>query len=364
MAPQVASSPVPGRDGAVLHVPVAHHQHVGGLFQLGLPDLLADLLVAVVYLHPEAVLGELGGHLVSVLRCPVGDGKDLHLDRGQPHREGPGKVLGDDADEPLDGAQQGPVDHHGAVLLPVLSHILQVEALGHLEVQLDGAALPGPAQGVGQVEVQLGAVEGAVAGVEDEVLAHLLDGGLEGLLRKVPDLLIAHVVLGHGGQLDLVGQAEGGVDLIEDLHHALDLVLHLVGGHEDVGIVLGEAPHPEQAVEGAGHLVPVDQAQLCHAQGEVPVGVGFVFIHQHAAGAVHGLDGIVLAVDDGGVHVVLVVVPVAGAVPQVLVEDDGGGDLHIAVPLVARSPVLQQGVLQHHALGQEEGETGDLPRPS
>ncbi len=74
-----------------------------GLFQLGLPDLLADLLVAVVYLHPEAVLGELGGHLVSVLRCPVGDGENLHLDRRQPHREGPGKVLGDDADEPLDG---------------------------------------------------------------------------------------------------------------------------------------------------------------------------------------------------------------------------------------------------------------------
>ena len=117
---------------------------------------------------------QLGGHLVSVLRCPVGDGKDLHLDRGQPGGEGPGKVLGDDADEPLDGAQQRPVDHDGAVLLAVLADILQVEALGHLEVQLDGAALPGPAQGVGQVEVQLGAVEGAVARVEDEVLAHLL----------------------------------------------------------------------------------------------------------------------------------------------------------------------------------------------
>ena len=71
----------------------------------------------------------------------------------------PRKVLGDDADEPLDGAQHHPVDHDGAVLLAVLAGVLQLEPLGQLAVQLDGAALPGPAQGVGQVEVQLGAVE-------------------------------------------------------------------------------------------------------------------------------------------------------------------------------------------------------------
>ena len=208
---------------------------------------------------------------------------------------------------------RAPVDHHRAVLLAVLAHVFQFKPLRHLEVQLNGAALPGPAQGVGQVEVQLGPVEGAVAGVEDKVLAHLLDGGLEGLLGKLPHLLLAHVVLGHGGQLDLVGQAEGGVDLVKEPHHALDLLLHLVGGHEDVGVVLGEAAHPEQAVEGAGHLVPVDQTQLGHAEGQVPVGVGLILIHQHAAGAVHGLDGVVLPVDDGGVHVVLVVVPVAAS---------------------------------------------------
>ena len=44
----------------------------------------------------------------------------------------------------------------GAVLFPVLAHVLQLEALWHLHIQLDGAALPGPPQAVGEVEVQLG----------------------------------------------------------------------------------------------------------------------------------------------------------------------------------------------------------------
>ncbi len=42
-------------DGLVLHIPVAHYQHIGNLLQRGLPDLLADLLVAVVHLHAEAL---------------------------------------------------------------------------------------------------------------------------------------------------------------------------------------------------------------------------------------------------------------------------------------------------------------------
>ena len=69
-------------------------------------------------------------------------------------------------------AQHHPVDHDGAVLLAVLAGVLQLKALRQLAVQLDGAALPGAAQGVGQMEVQLGAVEGAVALVDHEVLAH------------------------------------------------------------------------------------------------------------------------------------------------------------------------------------------------
>ena len=75
-------------------------------------------------------------------------------------------MLGEDADEPLDGAEHHGMDHNGAMLFPIGAHIGDIEAFRHLEIQLDGAALPGTADGVLQVEVDLGAVEGAVSLVD------------------------------------------------------------------------------------------------------------------------------------------------------------------------------------------------------
>ena len=230
-------------------------------------------------------------------------------------------MLCDDADEALDGAQQRPVDHDGAVLLAVLAHILQVEALGHLEVQLDGAALPGPAQGIGQMEVQLRAVERAVSGVDGEGLSHLGDGGAQRILCKAPALFVANVVVRHGRQLDGVGQAERRIDLVEELDDILNFVLHLIPCHEDMRVVLREAAHAEQAVQRAGELMAVDQTELTDSERQVAVGVRLARVDHHAARAVHGLDGVVLAVDDGGVHVLLIVLPVAGALPQRTVEE-------------------------------------------
>ena len=117
------------------------------------------------------------------------------------------------------------------------------------------------------MEVQLGAVEGAVPLVDDEILAHGGDGVFQDVLVALPLLHGADVVLWHGGQLNGVAQAEDGVDLVEQADGLLDHVLHLVPGHKDMGVVLVEAAHPEQAVEGAGQLVAVDQADLAHPQG-------------------------------------------------------------------------------------------------
>ena len=53
-------------------------------------------------------------------------------------------------------------------------------------------------------------------------------------------------------------------------------------------------------------------------------------------------------------------IPVAGTVPKLLIQDDRRGDLDIAVALVHLPPVVDQRVLEHHALGQEEREAGAL----
>ena len=268
---------------AVFYIPVANNQHVGDLLELCFADLVAKLFVAVVNLNTQAALVKLIGDVLAGFGGTVGEGQYLYLNGGQPGGECAGKVLGDNADEALDGAQNYAVDHYGPVLLAVFANILKLETLGHLHVQLNGAALPGTAKGVGQMEVQLGAVEGAVAFVYHIGLAHVLDGALEGLGGKVPGFLFADVILGHGGNLDLVLEAEGGIYLVKEANYVLDLFLHLIPGHEDMGIVLGEAAHAEQAVESAGKLVTVYQAQLSHAQGQVAVGVGLSLVNQHAA---------------------------------------------------------------------------------
>ena len=75
-------------------------------------------------------------------------------------------MLNQNTDEALDGAEAHAMQHDGALLGAVGVHVLQVKVERHLEVELDGTALPGTAERILQVEVDLGAVEGAVALVD------------------------------------------------------------------------------------------------------------------------------------------------------------------------------------------------------
>ena len=123
-------------------------------------------------------------------------------------------------------------------------------------------------------------------------------------------------------------------------------------------VVLREAAHAHQAVQRAGKLVPVHQAQFAHAHGQFAVAPHLALEGQDAARAVHGLDGVILAVDHGGVHIFAVMVPVAGLLPQRAVQDDGGFDLLVARLAVQIVPIVHQRVVDDHALGEEEREAG------
>ena len=165
------------------------------------------------------------------------------------------------------------------------------------------------------MEVELRAVEGAVAGVDGVFLADAGDSVGKRGGGDVPILDGADVILRHGGQLYLVGQTEERIDLVKELRDADDLVLDLLGSEEDMRVVLSEAADAEHTVQRTGELVAMDKAELAEAQRQLLIGVRLELIDQNAAGAVHGLDGKVLAVDDGGVHIVLIVIPVTGGLP-------------------------------------------------
>src|SRR5699024_5442233 len=100
---------------------------------------------------------------LSVLHVLVGDRKDLHLNRSEPGRERTCKVLDQDSDESLDGAEHNAVDHDRSVLLSVCACVFQVKPERELEVKLDRTALPCSSDGILQMEVDLRSVERAVS---------------------------------------------------------------------------------------------------------------------------------------------------------------------------------------------------------
>ena len=71
-------------------------------------------------------------------------------------------------------------------------------------------------------------------------------------------------------------------------------------------------------MQGAAELMAVYNTQLTHADGQVTIGVGLALVNQNTAGAVHRLDAVIHIVDDGGVHVVLVVIPVTRVLPHMV----------------------------------------------
>jgi len=85
--------------------------------------------------------------------------------------------------------------------------------------------------------------------------------------------------------------------------------------------------------------------------------MGLVLIHQHASGTVHRLNRIILLINDGCVHIILVMIPVAGILPQLTAQDNGGGNLLVSFPQMDLTPIINQRILKCHTLWQEEGET-------
>ncbi len=126
-----------------------------------------------------------------------------------------------------------------------------------------------------------------------------------------------------------------------------------------MGVVLGELAHPGKAVQDAAALVAQDRPQLEVAQGQLPVAPHPGLVDEHVGQAVHGLDAVGLAFHFGEVHVFPVIVPVAGALPQVAFEDLGPHD-HLVAPFQVL-PALE--ILDEAPEQRALGVVDDQPRP-
>ncbi len=220
-------------------------------------DLPADGAVGVVHSDPHPSLLERLCHPRSVLLVLLRDGDDLHLHRREPGREVASPVLGQEGYEPLVGRERGAVDDEDlAVLRTGLVLVGQREPLLGGEVELNGGHRLLPAQQRGELDVDLGPVEGGLADGLDighpqtvQYLPEVVLGGRPVL--GLVDVLVRGLGVPEGELEVVVLESEGGVVV---LHHAdvvSELLSDLVEGAVDVRVVHRQHPDPEQPCQSA-----------------------------------------------------------------------------------------------------------------
>ena len=231
------------------------------------------------------------------------------------------------------------------VLDVVSAHVREPELLRHQRVELDRAHLPRAPEHVEHVEVDLRAVERTVALVQDVVDPLPLEGGAERGLREVPFLVRAEPVGRAGGEVEARLHPEEVVQVCGVVETGEDLRFDLLGGTEDVGVVLGYVADTEQAVERARGLVPVQGRRLGVAERQIAVAPELTAEEEHVPRAVHRLQPGVrlfsLAGDEE--HLAPELLPVTRGLPHRLVVDERRLDLEIpAAQVLAPAHILEQ----------------------
>ena len=176
----------------------------------------------------------------------------------------------------------------------------------------------------------------------------------------MPVFVAADILLRAGREVNVVvAEAEGAKDMEIEAENILDLIFELVGPAEDMGVVLGETAHAEEAVQGAGTFVAVDRAQLAPADRQLTVAALLAVENPDMEGAVHRLELVLDLVDvHRRVHVLAVEIEMAGGLPQVLAGDMRGVEQLIVVAIVLVLPEILDQAAQLRPLGLPENEPG------
>ena len=243
-------------------------------FRLGrIADLLAETIVRVVHLATHEVLLEIIDERLQMRGELVGDRDARDLHRGEPDREGAGIMLKQDGEETLNGAEQGTVNHHRALVGAICRDILKAETLRQVEVELDGGHLPGTADGIARLDGDLRAVERGASRIVDEFESGFLGDLGERIGRFLPDLVGADELVGILGRQFQIEVVEA--EVLEHLEHegeqAAKLRLHLLARAVDMRIILSQTADSRQAVHHAGLLVAVHRAEFEQTQRQFAV---------------------------------------------------------------------------------------------
>src|SRR5271154_1989349 len=138
-------------------------------------------------------------------------------------------MLKQDADKPLERAEDRTMDHHRTLLDAGAGGEAQVEALGHVEIKLDSGKLPFTLERVGDISFDLRPVKSTFAGVQFVGEAGAVHRRAEHRFGAPPALFAAKMLVRHRGQLELdLVEPQSSIDVADHLQVTIDFVLDLV----------------------------------------------------------------------------------------------------------------------------------------
>src|SRR6266487_4903643 len=361
---EVALAAMADGDGASFGFLGSDDEHVGNFLELRVADFRGQLFVTIVKMDAEVVALQSFGDVLGVVGDFFADRADLDLHGREPERKRAGVMLDQDAEEALDGTEQSAVDHERLMLGAIVGDVLQAAASGQTEIELHGGELPGAADGVNELDVDLGAVEGGFALHFFERNVDALHGVGEGGGGAAPVFGLAGVIFRMRGvpvgELDFeFAEAKIFHDGVGEIDAGFDFRFDLRGHAENVRVVLRETADAEQAVKHAAAFIAIDGAKFGKAHGKITIAAQLRFIDEDVAGAVHGLELVVGLFDfDGAKHAVFEKSGVAAGLPEVEAHDVRGEDKVVAaLEQFVAEPVLDN-LSNEAALGMPEDEAG------
>lgn len=134
------------------------------------------------------------------------------------------------------------------------------------------------------------------------------------------------------------------------MNNADDFVGDLFPSHKDVRVVLREASDSEKSVKRALEFVTVNESEFAHAQRQIAITVRLALVNHNAARAVHRLYAIHFVVDDRGIHIVFIVIPVTARFPKMTVHNHRRGHFDVMVAGVNFAPVIYERVFDCHTV--------------
>ena len=220
------------------------------------------------------------------------------------------------------------------------------------------------AEQVAELDVQLRGVERRLANCFRVGQARLVHRFAQKVLSVFPDLVARRILLGvlRIAEREAVGvlrDAQLLVRLFHQTHHAGEFGRHLLRRTKDVGVVQRHCPHATQPADDAGALVAVHRAELCQAHRQVAVAVEAVAVDEDVVRAERGAKHHLFVLQlHGWEHIVLEVLPVAGAFVELAFGDVRRVDVGVAGLAFQVCDELLQQAAHCRALRQPERQAG------